>query len=105
MANSRDVTTDSGGGSGGSILIFTNAFSGSHTGAIQVIGGSGNAGTGGGSGGRLAVYYNNMHTDHPYRGSLDVYGGNVYREGRVICANQLEVYYPNNIVWHVSAVV
>lgn len=75
MSNSLNVATSNGGGSGGSIVIFTKVFSGSHTGAIQSLGGSGNSGSGGGSGGRLAVHYSNIHTDHPYRGSLDVYGG------------------------------
>ena len=75
IANSRQVNTNNGGGSGGSILIFTKALSGSHTGAIQCLGGTGKPGSGGGSGGRLTVYYSNKHTDHPYRGGFDVYGG------------------------------
>lgn len=75
IANSQDVKSSNGGGSGGSILIFTHALSGSHTGAIQALGGTGNAGSGGGSGGRVAAYYSNKYTHHPYRGSYDVYGG------------------------------
>jgi hypothetical protein len=75
ITNSRDVKASNGGGSGGSILIFTHALSGSHTGAIQAIGGTGNAGSGGGSGGRIAAYYSNKYTHHPYRGTFDVYGG------------------------------
>ena len=75
MVNSRDFSSASGGGSGGSILIHTQVLSGSHTGIIQSRGGSGSAGSGGGSGGRIAVYYSNNDTHHPYRGKFDTSGG------------------------------
>ena len=75
IANSRDITTASGGGSGGSILIHTKVLSGGHTGIVQSRGGSGTVVSGGGSGGRIAIYYRNNDTHHPYRGKFDTSGG------------------------------
>ena len=75
MVNSRDISNIYGGGSGGSVLIHTQVFSGGHTGIIQSRGGSGSSGSGGGSGGRIAVYYSNNDTHHPYRGKFDTSGG------------------------------
>ena len=80
MANSRDVASGNGGGSGGSILINTRVLSGGHTGVIQALGGSGGSSTGGGAGGRIAAYYVNNHTHEPYRGSYDVYGGDANQD-------------------------
>ena len=67
-------TTAGGGGSGGSILIRTQTFTGGHTGALRVTGGTSHTG-GGGAGGRIAVYYTNHLTQPFYGGVFETYGG------------------------------
>ena len=67
-------TNAGGGGSGGSILIRTQTFTGGHTGALRVTGGTSQAG-GGGGGGRIAVYYTNNLTEPFYAGVFETYGG------------------------------
>ena len=67
-------TNAGGGGSGGSILIRTQTFTGGHTGALRVTGGTSQAG-GGGAGGRIAVYYTNNLTEPFYGGVFETYGG------------------------------
>ncbi|WAR26294.1 hypothetical protein MAR_011998 [Mya arenaria] len=79
-ANSYDTGSNTGGASGGSagsIYIQTHNFTGSHTGHIQALGGSGDLvnGGGGGSGGRIALYHQRHETIPLYRGYFDVYGG------------------------------
>ena len=58
-------------------LITILFFPGSHTGSIQAVGGIGDIlrGGGGGSGGRIAIYHNTHKAQSPYRGSLDIWGG------------------------------
>jgi hypothetical protein len=67
-------TNTGGGGSGGSILIRTQTFTGGHTSALRVTGGTSQAG-GGGAGGRIAVYYTNNLTEPFYGGVFETYGG------------------------------
>ena len=67
-------TNAGGGGSGGSILIRSQTFTGGHTGALRVTGGTSQAG-GGGAGGRIAVYYTNNLTEPFYGGVFETYGG------------------------------
>ena len=67
-------TNAGGGGSGGSIFVRTQVFTGGHTGALRVTGGSSQAG-GGGAGGRIAVYYANNVTAPFYGGVFETYGG------------------------------
>ena len=51
-------------------------FTGSHTGHIQVIGGSGDVTKGGGgSGGRIALFHSRHVTIPHYRGYFDSFGG------------------------------
>lgn len=80
MTNGGYVTRDfGGGGSGGSILIQTEALTGGHTGVIQARGGSVSThfNGGGGAGGRIAVYYNNTIKDAFFGGTFDADGGSV----------------------------
>ena len=63
-------TSNSGGGSGGSVLIKTVQFSGH--GILTVNGGSGSGNGGGGSGGRIAVYVAWLRE---YSGLYTAYGG------------------------------
>ena len=65
-----NVTSNSGGGSGGSVLIKTVQFSGH--GILTVNGGSGNGNGGGGSGGRIAVHVAWLRE---YSGRYTAYGG------------------------------
>ncbi|XP_060557569.1 uncharacterized protein LOC132717977, partial [Ruditapes philippinarum] len=76
-ANSENIVkSDGNGGSGGSITIYTHNFTGSHTGHIQVIGGSGDVTKGGGgAGGRIALYHSRNETIPHYRGYFDSFGG------------------------------
>ena len=67
-------TNEGGGGSGGSIFVRTQVFTGGHTGALRVTGGASKAG-GGGAGGRIAVYYANNVTAPLYGGVFETYGG------------------------------
>lgn len=67
-------TNAGGGGSGGSICVRTQVFTGGHTGALRVTGGTSQAG-GGGAGGRIAVYYANNVTAPFYGGVFETYGG------------------------------
>ena len=67
-------TNAGGGGSGGSILIRTQTFTGGHTGALRVTGGTSQTG-GGGAGGRIAVYYTNNLTQPFYGGMFKTHGG------------------------------
>ncbi|KAK2190041.1 hypothetical protein NP493_91g04042, partial [Ridgeia piscesae] len=86
-ANSRDLVGDrsgGSGGSGGSILIRTGNFTGSHTGAIRALGGTGQienvdgkGASGSGSGGRIAIYHSTSRLISPYRGTYDTEGGTV----------------------------
>ena len=49
---------------------------GSHTGAIEAVGGVSDAAKGGGgAGGRVAVYHSTHLSMPPYRGDYNVYGG------------------------------
>ncbi|XP_033640829.1 uncharacterized protein LOC117301055 [Asterias rubens] len=82
-ANSLDIGVASSlsgasGGSGGSILIQTGALTGGHTGAIQSMGGSGDASGGSGSGGRITVYHTSNVTHDFFQGAYNVHGGPVY---------------------------
>ena len=63
-------TSNSGGGSGGSVLIKTVNFSGH--GILTVNGGSGDRNGGGGSGGRIAVHVAWLRE---YSGLYTAYGG------------------------------
>ena len=62
--------SNSGGGSGGSVLIHTRALEGS--GVIAVNGGAGNGNGGGGAGGRMAVYWQDLEW---WYGALTSFGG------------------------------
>ncbi|KAL8620480.1 hypothetical protein ACOMHN_056872 [Nucella lapillus] len=80
QANSRRVKGDnlglSSGGSGGSILIHTVNITGSHTGAIEAVGGvSDSVRGGGGAGGRVAVYHSSHLSMPPFRGRYSTQGG------------------------------
>ena len=58
-----------------SIGIFSGS-PGSHTGAIEAVGGVSDAAKGGGgAGGRVAVYHSTHLSMPPYRGYYNVYGG------------------------------
>ncbi|XP_053376395.1 uncharacterized protein LOC128547486 [Mercenaria mercenaria] len=79
-ANSKNTvssnTNGASGVSGGSITILTHNFTGSHTGHIQAIGGSGDVTKGGGgAGGRIALYHSRHVTIPHYRGYFDSFGG------------------------------
>lgn len=63
-------TSNSGGGSGGSVLIKTVQFSGH--GIVTVNGGSGHGNGGGGAGGRIAVHVAWLRE---YSGKYTAYGG------------------------------
>lgn len=62
--------SNSGGGSGGSILAYTSGLEGS--GIITVNGGNANGNGGGGGGGRMAVYWKDREW---WFGSLQAFGG------------------------------
>ena len=66
---------DSGGGSGGSIWVITDTFSGS--GEIQANGGTAGSEGGGGAGGRVAIYTENLSPSI----QLSVNGGSGYETG------------------------
>jgi len=68
--------SNSGGGSGGSILIRTRALEGS--GVIAVNGGAGNGDGGGGGGGRMAVYWQDLEW---WYGALTAFGGSSSQGG------------------------
>ena len=51
---------------------------GGHTGAIQSMGGSGDASGGSGSGGRITVYHTSNVTHDFFQGAYNVHGGPVY---------------------------
>lgn len=63
-------STNSGGGSGGSIIIETASLEG--TGSIRVNGGDAYGNGGGGGGGRMAVYWKDREW---WFGSLQAFGG------------------------------
>ena len=65
-----DGSSNSGGGSGGSVLIKTTQFSGH--GIVTVNGGSGHGNGGGGAGGRIAVHVAWLRE---YSGKYTAYGG------------------------------
>jgi hypothetical protein len=70
------ATNNAGGGSGGSIWLTLNQFSG--TGTLTANGGNGSPGTGGGGGGgRIAVHY----FTNTFSGSLQARGGNGFVPG------------------------
>jgi plastocyanin len=73
-ANGANGVSSSGGGSGGSVLIFANRLTG--YGSIQSLGGAGgtdaNYPGGGGAGGRIAVYFQLNQT---YMGTFQTFGG------------------------------
>ena len=64
------ITSNSGGGSGGSIYIQASAIEGGGT--LAVSGGRGNVNGGGGSGGRLAILWNDREW---WNGNLEAFGG------------------------------
>lgn len=76
VSGSAGVGSNSGGGSGGSILIRTRALEGS--GVITVNGGAGNGDGGGGGGGRMAVYWQDREW---WYGALTAFGGSSSRGG------------------------
>ena len=76
VSGSVGLGSNSGGGSGGSILIRTHALEGS--GVIAVNGGAGNGDGGGGSGGRMAVYWQDREW---WYGALTAFGGSSSQGG------------------------
>ncbi len=70
-----DYSYSGGGGSGGSIYIGAETFTGQ--GLIAANGGAGAGGSGGGAGGRIAIHYNT----NTFTGTSSAYGGSGYEYG------------------------
>ena len=76
QANGAAGTTSIGGGSGGTIRIFSKILEGS--GSVQVVGGNGGSSTGGGGGGRLQIKYDDVLY---WFGDFQAEGGTGYSAG------------------------